>query len=294
MKNIVGAALLLSASSLASAQCVAFLVPPDVPLYADETKTNPYPVVRKDYKLAFPSMKISFENGVMVKIEEGIQTPKTSVPCSPADFKRSKDRSRVRILTRGEHKEGALWQPELAELWMPEKEGIQVIYDAPGAFPQQSAAANTRAIQHAADLKLDEIRNADFKAPEIKNQEIFTADFDKTWSALVETLSDQKWQIESIDKSSGLITTKPAVDKGGNTMACATQFDRGNTTWLNVFAKKTDGGTRIKVNATFHAMREGKAITCSSNGAIEQEIFKGIQENLGPAQPAQTPGKSSP
>ncbi len=286
MRVILAFALLFAAAGLASAQCVVFLVPPDVPVYSDETKTNLYPVVRKGYTLAFPSCKPVWKPVALVKIAERAPIP-VRAACLPEDFKKSKDSSRIRAWIRNEG--GA----EPFEMWIPEKDLIPVKYEFPreGLVHEQSAAENLLVIQHAADLKLDSLRNADFKPPEIRNQEVFTADFRRTWSALIETFSDQKWQIESIDRDSGLITTKPASDKGGSTMACPTQFDQGNTVWLNVFVKETPGGTRVKVNATFHAMREGRAITCYSNGAIEREIFKGIQENIGPVQPDQTPAR---
>ncbi len=283
MKTLAALAIFTAVAPIASGQCIAFLVPPNVPIFTAEEGTNAYMAIRTDYVLVFPSPKMSFTQGLQVKIDEGAPyafKPPKSAPCLPEDFKRSKDLSRIR----------AQMPQELAgsffEIWIVEKQSIPITYDVPTGLKVswklslQNAAENLAAIRHAADLKLDKIRNADFRPPEIENQNTFAADFDKTWSALVETLSDQKWQIESIDKGSGLITTKPAVDKGGNTMACATQFDRGNTAWLNIFAKKTDSGTRIKINATFHAMREGSAITCYSNGTIEGEIFKGIQENL--------------
>jgi hypothetical protein len=290
MKNIVVAALFLFASAIASAQCVAFLVPPDVPVYAAEEGARIYAGVRTDYTLVFPDWKLAWSAVPLVAISDGRPIPKRAA-CFPADFKKSKDSSRIHAQMRQER------SGEFFDVWIVDKESIPIVYDSPpvtGDVRLQSAVRNLTAIQHAADLKLDQIRNADFKPPEIKNQEVLAADFDKTWSALVETLSDQKWQIESIDKGSGLITTKPAIDKGGSTMACATRFDQEHKTWLNVFAKKVEGGTRVKVNATFHALREDQAINCYSNGTIEREIFKGIQENIGPAQPAQTPGKSSP
>jgi hypothetical protein len=57
------------------------------------------------------------------------------------------------------------------------------------------------------------------------------------WAAIVETHSDQRWQIESIDKSSGLITTKPAIDSAGESMVCATKLDEAHETSLIVFVK---------------------------------------------------------
>ena len=50
---------------------------------------------------------------------------------------------------------------------------------------------------------------------------------------------------------------------------------------LNIFVKKVDAGTRVKVNATFRAMKNDQAITCYSNGALEKALFGAIEKNLG-------------
>jgi hypothetical protein len=98
-------------------------------------------------------------------------------------------------------------------------------------------------------------------------------------------MSDQRWQVESVDKGSGLITTKPANDRSGSTMACATKYDEGNIVFLNVFVKAITDGVRVKINATFHATREQKAITCYSNGRLEKEFFDGIGKSLAESAP---------
>ncbi len=92
-------------------------------------------------------------------------------------------------------------------------------------------------------------------------------------------MSAQKWQVEKIDKASGLVTTKPANDKSGST-TCATNYDERSTVYLNVFAKAVARGVRVTVNATFHATRENKAISCYSNGRLEKEFFDGIAKSL--------------
>jgi hypothetical protein len=63
-------------------------------------------------------------------------------------------------------------------------------------------------------------------------------------------------------------------------MVCATKFDEAHRTSLNLFVKKTESGTRVKVNATYRAVREDQAITCYSSGAIEKLLFDGIKKNL--------------
>jgi hypothetical protein len=272
----------LAPASAVWAQCVAFLVPPTIPIFRDEEGDAVWSSDRKDYTLVYPTLRTLWSpSGPLLKMDSSAPIP-TRSPCLPDDFKRSKA-GRLRVLMPRE-RDGSLF-----EVWITEKDSISVVYEPPigsrvsGDIRLQSAAENLGAIRHAADLKLDKIRNLDFKPPEIQNQETFKADFDQTWSAMIETMSDQKWQIESIDKGSGLVTTKAAIDKRGETMVCATQLDQEHRSWLNVFVKKVEGGTRVKVNATFHAIREDQAINCYSSGTLERELFKGIQANLGPA-----------
>jgi hypothetical protein len=160
-------------------------------------------------------------------------------------------------------------------------------YDSPGS--DQDGPENVAAIRKAADLALDEIRFKAFKRPEIESQRVFRASFGATWSALIETMSAQKWQVERIDKGSGLVTTKPASDKSGSMMACATKYDERNTVFLNVFAKAVARGVRVTINTTFQATREKKSISCYSNGSLEKEFFDGIAKSLAKAVPAKKP-----
>ncbi len=63
-------------------------------------------------------------------------------------------------------------------------------------------------------------------------------------------------------------------------MACATKLAEPLKTWLIVFVKKAEAGPRVKVNATFNALREDQAITCYSNGTLEKALFDAIEKNL--------------
>ncbi len=268
-------ALLLLAPP-AAGQCVAFLVPPTARVTIDETGNNVWQKGRTEYVVAYPARAFTdSHSAVLIKAEVFAFT---HAACAPDGFVVNKKTALTKVWV----KKGG----DFEALWAKKDELVEVPYTpASGttgsvAARAQYASDNLAAIEHAAVLVRDRIQNASFKAPEIENQHTFSAPFEKVWAALVETLSDQKWQIESIDKSSGLITTKPAIDSSGSSMVCATKLDEAHKTWLNVFVKATDTGARVKVNATFRAMREDQAITCYSSGAIERSLFEAISKNL--------------
>jgi hypothetical protein len=267
-------AILVASPSLA--QCPAFLIPPKAAVFDDDAGKSSWTLVeRKNFVTAMPAWKMGWRPVGQVKIDESL--PPTVAACSESDFKTNKKTGLTRLWIQKESGGG------LREVWAKTGDLVVFQYEPPymsrdGDMRHQSAAENLAKIFHAAGLKRDEVANADFKPPEVETQKVFPQDFDKVWSALIETLSDAKWQIESVDKSSGLITTKPAVG-GRRDVVCGTVYDKDHKTWLNIFAKKVDAGTRVKINATFHAIKEDEVITCYSNGTTEAEIFKGIEEN---------------
>lgn len=267
-------ALLLLVAPPAASECVAFLVPPTARVTIDEYGNNVWRQDRTEHVVAIPAR--TFTASRVVPIRSGFDP--TSAACDPDGFVVNKKTALTKVwVTKG---------GGLQALWVKKEELVEFQY-VPASVSNGAAMArlelagdNVAAIEHAAVLVRDRLQSANFKAPDIESQRVFSEPFDKVWAALVETLSDQKWQIESIDKSSGLITTKPAVDSSGASMTCATKLDEAHKTWLNVFVKATEGGARVKVNATFHAMREDQAITCYSSGAIEKSLFDGIKKNL--------------
>lgn len=266
-------ALFLSTAAPAAADCVAFLASPKVVLFAEDDGRTRYQAVRTEDVVLMPAINCGFKGGIgiPVKIKEGTQICKVAT-CLQKDFNVNAKSGLTKFLMKGT-------DGSFVTAWARAEELMDFTYHFPDPG-EQSASENWAYINHGLELKLDRLRNVNFKPPEIENQRTFTADFDKTWSSLVETLSDQKWQVESIDRASGLVTTKPAIDSGGESMACATKFDEAHKTWLNVFVKKVETGTRVKVNATFHALREDQVITCYSNGTVEKALFDGIQKTL--------------
>ena len=276
MKRTALLSTLLLLAPPAAGQCVAFLIPPTARVSVNEMGVSLWRKDRTEYVVAYPARALTDpHSAVLIKAEV---FSFTHAACDPSGFVVSKKTALVKVWVKKGGDLEAVWakKDELAEVpYTPASGNTGSV-----AARAQYASDNLTAIEHAAVLVRDRLQSANFKAPEIENQHTFAVPFEKVWAALVETLSDQKWQIESIDKSSGLITTKPAIDSSGGSMVCATKLDEAHKTWLNVFVKATDTGARVKVNATFRAMREDQAITCYSSGAIEKSLFEGISENL--------------
>lgn len=264
MKNLILVSVLIAGP--AAARCTAFLVPPTARITVDEYGNDVWRKDRADEVVGFPAKKFTAGNPILIK--SGFD--QTLASCDPAGFVFDKKTALMKLWIRKD-------KNDFEAVWAKKEQLIDFSYEyhnSPSSFE------NVAAIEHAALLFKDRQQNANFKAPEIENQRTFPEDFDKVWSALVETLSDQQWPLETIDKASGLVTTKTMTDSRGETMVCATKFDEAHRTSLNLFVKKTESGTRVKVNATFRAMREDQAITCYSSGAIEKSLFDGIKKNL--------------
>lgn len=269
MKSLILASLLFAGP--AAAQCTAFLVPPAARVTIDEYGNNVWQKERIEAIVAYPAR--SFISKHPVTIKHGGFGGYTQAACDPEGFVVSKAKGLLKVwVKKGNDDFETVWakKDELVEVSYP------YTYRDAGGNPHENLAA----IDHAVLLYRDKVQSANFKAPEIENQQTFAADFDKVWTALVETLSDQQWPLETIDKASGLVTTKTMTDSRGETMACATKLDEAHRTSLNLFVKKVEDGVRVKVNATFRAVRDDVTIGCFSSGVIEKTIFDGIKKNL--------------
>jgi hypothetical protein len=101
-----------------------------------------------------------------------------------------------------------------------------------------------------------------------------------SWRALVETVSARKWQVDRIDRASGLLTTNATEPNGAATMACATKYEGPSTVLTSIVAGKVVGGLRVTVNTTFVVARGHDVIACYTNGALEKELFEEIGRRL--------------
>jgi hypothetical protein len=272
------AAAVLSTAWPAPAQCIGYLIPKGAKLWKEGEGDDQRPGERAEYLPAVH--RRGFNPGAGVKLRKGF-TLSWQGGCRVEDAEQNKKTKRVLLVLLDARTE------DFEEAWAVPTELLTFKYDSPAS--DQDGPENVAAIRKAADLALDEIRVKTFKRPAIESQRDFRASFGATWSALIETMSAQKWQVERIDKGSGLVTTKPSSDKSGSMMACATKYDERNTVFLNVFAKAVARGVRVTINTTFQATREKKSISCYSNGSLEKEFFDGIAKSLAKAVPAKKP-----
>lgn len=272
------AAAALSTGLPAAAQCVGYLIPKGAKLWKAGEGDDQRPGDRADY---IPAVhRRGLNPGAGVKLRKGFNLSWQG-GCRLEDAEQNKKTKRVRLVLLEERTE------DFEEAWAEPSDLLTFKYDQPGH--DQDGPENVAAIRKAADLAISEIKFKDLKRPEIENRRVFKASFDATWSALIETMSAQKWQVERIDKGSGVVTTKPADDRSGSTMTCATNTDERTIVYLDVFAKAVMDGVRVTINATFRATRDRKSILCYSNGTLEKEFLDGIAKSLAGSKPAKKP-----
>jgi len=278
---VIATAALSTAYQAPATECIGYLIPKGANLWKEDDEGNQLPLQQAEFVVAVPKQATRWQPSHAVRLNTPnpwLLTIPDLAACSLEENVHDKKTDRILLLLLDGREKG------FEKRWAVPSDLRTFFYDYPGG--DQYGPSNLAAIAKAAALALDEIRFKDFKAPEIENSRVFKAPFDATWSALIETMSDQRWQVESVDKSSGLITTKPAKDRSGSTMACATKYDEGNIVFLNVFVKAITDGVRVKINATFNATRERQAISCYSNGRLEKEFFDGIAKSLAESVPA--------
>ena len=125
-------------------------------------------------------------------------------------------------------------------------------------------------------------------------EQVFQADFDVTWHAIIDALSDGNYPIQSIEKESGLVTTQFVVFTQG--IGAKSQIDRIAAvpgmflgTWsagrysLSIFATSITGGTRVRIKAHVEAYENNVSYTwhvCQSRGVLEGSILNVIGTKL--------------
>jgi len=130
--------------------------------------------------------------------------------------------------------------------------------------------------------------------PTIQDTVVIQAPFDKVWGAIVSTLAEMALPIESIEKESGLITTKFVTFASG--IFAEKKIDRiaqkpplflaswsqGRYT-LSVFvAPVGEDATKIKITAhieAFERTTKGWHV-CYSKGVIEKQIFDSVKSKI--------------
>jgi len=132
--------------------------------------------------------------------------------------------------------------------------------------------------------------------PPIKDAQTIQASFDEVWRATVSTLAEMALPIESMDKGSGLITTRSLRFTGGwaapkeiNRVAQKPSVFLG--TWsagrytLSLFVRPNGkDATEVKITAHIEAYEDymtGKWHACHSKGVLEKQIFDSIELKVG-------------
>lgn len=134
--------------------------------------------------------------------------------------------------------------------------------------------------------------------PIIEDTIIIRAPFDKVWAAIIGTVADMSLPIESIEKDSGLVTTKIIVFANGygagkiiDSMAARPTFEpKGAGLWsrgrytLNIFLKpKGQDACEIRITTYIEAFEESwtkRWHTCYSKGIIESRIINSVRSRL--------------
>jgi hypothetical protein len=101
------------------AQCVAFLVPPNTPIFRNEDSDALWSSRRKDYTLAYPTLRARWSpSGPLIRLDSSSQLPQRAA-CLPDDFKRSRE-GRLRVLIPGES------DGSLSEVWVTDLKLAQI------------------------------------------------------------------------------------------------------------------------------------------------------------------------
>jgi hypothetical protein len=121
----------------------------------------------------------------------------------------------------------------------------------------------------------------------------FRADFDQTWTAVIEVFAERNWAIANMEKDSGLVTTdwmtldreSPFADCGGAGISGVQRRE----VRFNVFVRDADDGTVVTVNTTFRELRawDNKEwyVDCTSTGRVESLIHDLLADVLASQQP---------
>jgi hypothetical protein len=132
-------------------------------------------------------------------------------------------------------------------------------------------------VENGIAASLDSIKFANFVSPKIKNTFRVAGDFGTVWSRLIEALAEEQIPIVTLERDSGIIATGPVSDPIGSTMVCPTSLDSRGMVKFNIFSRADGDSTKIVINSTFTAQRQGELITCYSNGSIENWLIDRIK-----------------
>jgi|ERR1700748_584578 len=120
------------------------------------------------------------------------------------------------------------------------------------------------------------------QAHDVKKYGTIHASADATWAAVIALFGEKGWPIETIDKGSGLISTKWLQGRAeladcGTAPLATVVATRGR---FNLIVRPAPDGTRITINTTFRQVRsfadQSSVIECTSTGIVEAGIQRDI------------------
>jgi hypothetical protein len=128
----------------------------------------------------------------------------------------------------------------------------------------------------------------------LQDSHLFAASFDRVWNAVVATISEMDYPVESMERENGSVTTK-SVDVAGKPAAkgldrISTMPSIANGVWsrgwysLSIFV--TPGGkNRTNVRITTHIEGYESKVSdgwhiCYSNGFLEKQFFSSVESKL--------------
>ncbi|MEO8703929.1 MAG: hypothetical protein ABI867_28020 [Kofleriaceae bacterium] len=132
----------------------------------------------------------------------------------------------------------------------------------------------------------------------VKSTTTFPSSYDATWTALIDVFAERGWQIATLEKTSGLITTnwmelkdeaKLYADCGSPPLASVPRIQIR----FNVRLKEAAGGASVSVNSFFRRFDSNTdtdpPIDCESTGAVEKLVHADISRRAGSAAPSPKP-----
>lgn len=131
------------------------------------------------------------------------------------------------------------------------------------------------------------------KPPKVTT-ETYDAPFERTWSAMVETITASGMPIRIVEKGSGLIATEPANFVNGpyskDTLRTVADFEcrlcllKAGRRSINAYSESvTESTSRVRLAVRIEAwdgMYDRGWWPVESNGTIERQIFDGIRNKL--------------
>jgi hypothetical protein len=131
--------------------------------------------------------------------------------------------------------------------------------------------------------------------PQIYNSATFSAPFDEVWSALISTLAEQALPIESVEKESGLITTKFVTFASGlladeridyytvKPSGLLNVWNQGRYTISAFVTPSGEEAAVVRITTHIEAYESNVSKSwhvCYSKGVLEREIFNSIRSQI--------------